>query len=188
MRSDASLAFVPIGGNLNLAAGAGVATPSNVLDMLGQGQGTAPQNIIGNTTLFGTNPGVGRYKQRINIAIASTPAVATATAATLTIQLQMAPDTGSAGGYLPGTWQVIDQSPAFTAAQLLAAQTGALQQPLRMDWPANFPDNLDPRYARLLFTVPAATDFTALTIYSALLTPVDDDYAVKQQARNYTVS
>lgn len=187
MRSDASIAFVPIGGNLNIAAAAGVATPSNVIDMLGAGVGVPPPSIIGNATLFGTNPGVGRYKQRINIGIALTPAVATATAATLTIQLQMAPDLGTPT-YQPGAWQTIDQSPAFTAAQLLAAQTGAIQQPLRMDWPPNFPDNLNPRYARLNFTVPAATDFTALTIAYAILTPIDDDFANKQQSRNYTVS
>jgi hypothetical protein len=43
MRSDALLAFVPIGGNLSLVAGAGVDIPSSqTIDLLGVGVGVAP--------------------------------------------------------------------------------------------------------------------------------------------------
>ena len=58
----------------------------------------------------------------------------------------------------------------------------------RMDWPAAFPANTArPRFVRLLFQVPAATNFTAGTISAAVVTMTRDDQANRQAAKNFTV-
>jgi hypothetical protein len=187
MRVDASVAFVPLGGNLSLVAPVGQNVASNTLDLLGAGVGVAPPNIIGNAATFGTDFGVGMVDNEIAIFLASTPAIAGA-GATLNVALQGAPDLGAGGNYQPGAWQTIVETSALTLAQLIAAQTGPKQQPIRMDWPPNWPANLNPRFMRLLFQMNAANAFTAGSVYGAIVTPVRDDYAVKFQPRNYTVA
>jgi len=189
MRSDATLAFVPIGGpGLSLVAGAGVAIPSTVLDLLGVGVGVAPPSIIGTQSLlFGTDFGVGRYVPHIAIFLSPTPIITTATAASLNCQLQMAPDLGTPT-YQPGAWQTIAETGPMTLAQLVAAQAGAKQQPIRMDFVPNFPAGLNPRYARLNFATAAGTSFTAGSIASAIITPVRDDLSNKFAQRNYSVA
>ena len=69
MLIDALVAFVAIGGNLSLVAGAGVTIPSTVIDLLGAGVGVAPPNIIGTRTVFGTDQGVGGIRPELNIAV-----------------------------------------------------------------------------------------------------------------------
>lgn len=189
MRIDSQLSWVPVGGPaFSLVAGAGVSVPSPiVLDLLGQGVGTAPQEIIGNSALFGTDFGVGARKQTIEILPSATPAFASGTVATLNVALQLAPDTGVGGGYLPGVYQTITETGPMTLAQLLALQAAATQGVIRMDWPPNFPANLNPRYARLLFQVPAATFFTAGAIAAAFITTVRDDQANRFAQRNFAV-
>lgn len=178
MMLDASLNFVGIGGNLSLVAGAGINIPSsNVIDFLGSGVGTAPPVIIGTPTLFGTDMGIGDIKAQIQ-AIIST-ALATSNVATLNMAFQLAPDT--AVTHQPGTWQTVVETGPITAAQ------GAANTVLRLDWPAAFPANENARYARLLFQVPAGTNFTAGVIASALVTTVRDDQANKYAAKNYVV-
>src|SRR5579863_8182505 len=102
MQLDALLNFVqpnamPV--SLVGAAGASISI-GGVIDLLGSGVGTAPQGIIGNTTLWGDDPGIGRVKPDIQITIGT--AVATGNGATTAFALQYAADTGAAGGYQPG--------------------------------------------------------------------------------------
>lgn len=185
MRLDANFQFVPLGGNLSLIAAAGVAVPStNTLDLLGAGVGVAPPSIIGNAALFGTDMGVGRYRQYIEAIIGT--ALATSTSALLNVALQLAPDTGAAGSYQPGTWQTVNESGQITAAQ------GAANTIIRLDFAPVFPVTLRPRFCRLLFQVQVAAGaalglFTAGTISSAFVTPTRDDQANRQAASNYTV-
>ncbi len=189
MRIDSQLSFVPLGANMSLVGGAGIAIPSlNVIDLLGQGVGTAPQGIIGNVATFGTDFGIDPRKQEIAIFLNSVPTIASANAAQLNIQLQLAPDLGAAGGFQPGAYQTIGETGFMTVAQLVAAQTGAKQQPIRLDWAPNFPANLNPRFARLNFALLAATNFTAGLVYAAIITTVRDDLANKFAAKNFTVS
>lgn len=181
MFSDALLSFVPLGAPLSLVAGAGVAIPStNTIDLLGVGVGLAPPSIIGNAAVFGTDMGIGGLRPELDVAIGT--AAVTANAATLNLALQAAPDTGAAGGYLPGTWQTIVETGALTAAQLTANQIIA-----RFPWLPVFPQTLRPRFLRLLAQMPAATNFTAGTINFALVVTVRDDQANKQAAANFSV-
>lgn len=180
MLIDSLLTFLPSGAVQSLVAAAGATTQiGNPIDILGSGVGTAPANIIGNATVFGEDTGVGSYKPLIELVIGV--AAVTGNAATLTIAFQGAPDTGAAGGYQPGTWQTLSATGALTAAQLTALQD------IRMDWPVSFPDNLDPRYLRLVAITPAGTNFTAGTISQAIVTNARDDQANKFQPRNFNV-
>jgi hypothetical protein len=181
MLLDALLNFVQQGAPLSIVGATGATFPSSVIDILGSGVGTAPQNIIGvQSTLFGSDTGVGREKLEI-LAIIGT-AFTTSNASTLTVAFQGAPDTGAAGSYQPGTWQTFSQSAALTAAQLTAGQD------IRMDWPVAFPDNENPRFLRLLFITPSGTAFTAGTVNFAVVTGTRDDQANKFAQRNYSLS
>lgn len=175
MITDALVNFVPIGSAVAIL---GVAVPSNVYDVLGSGVGTAPANIIGNRTLFGSDVGIGGVRPQLQVATGL--AFVTAAGATLNCAMQGAPDTGAAGNYQPGAWQTLEETGALTAAQLAAATLFA-----RFDWPPAFPANLNPRFYRLLFTPSAA--FTAGTIANAIVTMVRDDQANKFAPRAYTV-
>lgn len=181
MRSDALLAFVPIGGNLSLVAGAGVDIPSNVIDLLGKGVGVAPGSIIGNATLFGSDQGIGGFRPEINAVIGT--ALTAVAASTLTGKLQAAADQGAAGNYQPDTWNTIAQTGAMTAAQLAAGTVF-----LRFPFLPAFPATLRPRFLRLLFSPSAGGSFSAGTVAAALVTFVRDDQANKLAARNYSVS
>ena len=180
MITDASLNPIAIGSPLSCVGAAGVNFQSAVKDILGVGVGMAPPAIIGNVTLFGEDPGIGGKRPQLDIAVGA--AFVTANAATLNVQFQYAPDTGAAGGYQPGTWQTAVESGALTAAQLTAGQIIA-----RFDMPPAFPANQRPRFFRLNFAVPAATNFTAGTISYAIITNVRDDWAAKFGAKNFNV-
>jgi hypothetical protein len=181
MRIDSSLAFVPFGTPLSCVAGAGVAIPSQIIDLLGSGVGTAPANIIGTATVFGQDPGVGGGMPvpTFNIVVGTT--FLTGSAATLTVQYQASIDAGTPG-FTPSSWKTILQSPAYTAAQLLADTVI-----FRADLPPTFPDNLNPRFLRLNFAVLAATTFTAGTIKFAYPVVVRDDLANKNAVSNFVV-
>jgi hypothetical protein len=181
MRTDASISLVPIGTNLSMVAAAGASIPSpNTIDLMGSGVGTPPPNIIGNTTLFGTDLGIGAVKTQL--AVATGTAFTTADSCTLNVQFQGAPDTGAAGGYQPGTWQTFVETGPLTAAQLTAQTVIA-----RFDWPPAFPANERPRYMRLLFVTPSGDVFTAGTIAYAIPVDVRDDYSAKYQPSNFSV-
>lgn len=182
MRIDSQWSFIPTSAPLSLVAGAGVNIASNVIDLLGQGVGTAPQNIIGNVSLFGTDMGIatGLLTPKLQAVIGT--GLVTANSATLNLAFQLAPDT--ANTFQPGTWQTVEETGALTAAQLAAGTVFA-----RFTFPPVFPATLRPRYARLLGQIPSGTNFTAGTISFAGIVPTRDDYASEQQAaRNYSVS
>lgn len=184
---DSQLSFVPVGAPLSLVGAAGASIPStNVIDLLGQGVGTAPANIIGNAALFGTDVGVGgRVRPELNVVIGT--AAVTANSATLDLALQAAPDTGAAGGYLPGTWQTLEESGPLTAAQLTAGQV-IMRLPFPPAFPSSFFGGLRPRFLRLLAQVPSGTNFTAGTIASATVTMVRDDQTNKIATKNFIVA
>lgn len=180
MRSDALLAFVPIGTNLSLVAGAGIDVQSNVIDLLGGGVGTPVTNIIGNAAQPGSPDamGVGGMRPELNVTIGAPLAAGTGTP-TLNVQLEGAADDGTNN---PATWSVLGESGEISVAEGTADTVIA-----RLPWLPPFPENLRPRFLRLNFAIPAGTDFSAGTIASALVTTVRDDWFNRQAARNYTV-
>jgi hypothetical protein len=182
MITDSQLNFVPMQAPLSLVAAAGIAIPSAILDLLGSGVGTAPANIIGAASVFGMDAGVGSHR-RPELACSIGVAAVTANAATLNLALQAAVDTGSGGGYVPGTWTTIVETGPIAAASLTAGQPIG-----RFPLLPAFPANLNPRFLRLLFQVAAATNFTAGTIAYALMTWVRDDQANKFAAKGFSVA
>lgn len=177
--SDAILTFVPSA--LSLVAGAGIAIPTGPIDLLGEGAGLAPLNIIGRATLFGTDFGVGAHVLELMCRIGTLPV--TATSATLNLQWQFAPDAGTPT-YQPGTWYTVIESGAMAVANLAAGtRIGAWK------YPQMFPFNQRPRFTRLNFVVPAGTNFTAGTISQGFLTSVaPGEYAIANQPSNYTIA
>lgn len=179
MMLDSQLILVPTSTPLvmSLATAGSVQTP--VLDLLGQGPGTAPFNIIGNVTLFGTDFGVGKQQAELIASVGA--AFTTGNSATLTAQFQLAPDLGTPT-YQPGTWATIIEQPGITAAQLIANAIFA-----RFDWPPVFPLTSRPRFMRLNFVAAASTAFTAGSIGFAAVVLVRDDQSNRQAANNYAV-
>ena len=179
MFMDSLVTFVAPGAPLSLVSS--VPVESQVYDILGNGVGAAPTSIIGDTaSTFGTDMGVGGVRPELVVIIGT--AAATSNNATLTVQLQAAPDTGAAGGYQPGTWQTIEQSPAMTAAQLTAGTFI-----MRLPFPPAFPANLQPRFMRLQLSPAAGTSFTAGSISTASVTMVRDDLSNKFAQKNFVV-
>lgn len=176
---DNLLQFAGIGVAVSIVGAAGVNTASpTVIDILGSGVGTAPANIIGNRTLFGEDSGIGGKRPQIQLAVGA--AFVTANSATLNVAFQSAPDTGVGGGYLPGTWQTLNETGPMTAALLIA---GAIAQ---LDWPPAFPASAQNRFLRLLFQVPAATNFSAGSMLMST-TMVTDRQANRFAAKNFVV-
>lgn len=183
MITDAQLSFVPIGAPLSLVAGAGVNIPSpNTIDLLGEGVGLAPTNVIGNVTNFGSPDAMGVGGARPELAVVIGTTCTTSSSATLNVALQAAADAGSPT-YQPSTWDTLAETGAIAVANLTAGTVIA-----RFPWLPPFPANLRPRFLRLLFQVPSGDSFTAGTIGSALVTTVRDDQFNKYAANNYKVS
>jgi hypothetical protein len=187
MITDALLSFVPLQAPLSLVGANGQTFPSNVIDLLGQGVGTAPVNIIGTRTTFGTDQGVGGLRPELNITI-GVALVAGVAGTLLKAALQAAADQGAAGNYQPSTWIDVDSQDGITPAN---ATAGAVI--FRSPWIPTMPPGLMPRYLRLLFSPMTATalpsgDFSAGTISSALVTMVRDDQANKYAAKNFVVA
>lgn len=188
MRVDALLNFIPIGSPLSLVGGSGVSFRApKVIDLLGFGVGVPipatinNPTIIGNVTTWGSPDagGVGGIRPELDVVV-GTAAVANAGTPTLNVQLQAAADDGTGN---PSTYQTLGESGTITVAQLIAGR-----RIFRSPWLPPFPGNLRPRFISLNFLIPAATSFTALTIASALVTPLRDDPFQLQAARNYTVA
>jgi len=187
MRSDALLAFVPIGSPLSLVSGAATAIRSAIIDLAGVGAGQAMPNIFGvQNTTFGAPDamGVGGPRPELNVTIGT--ALAGAAGLTLNVALQAAADNGA---NQPGTWDNIAGQDGITLAQG-AANTVIFRSP----WLPPFPANLRPRFLSLLFSpvssggaVPSG-NFTAGTIASAIVTLVRDDQFNKFAQKNYSVS
>lgn len=181
MMTDSQLNFVPVNSNLSIVGATGASFPGPVvIDLLGTGVGTAPQNFTGTRTLFGQDPSIGGIKIQIEAIVGT--AFTTADSCTLNMQFQGAPDTGVGGGYLPGTYTTYAETGTISAANLTAGQV------LRLDWPAVFPEGETlPRYIQLNFATPTGEQFTAGTIASAITTMVRDDQTNKFAAKNFTV-
>jgi hypothetical protein len=181
MITDALDQFLGLGVNQSMVGAAGASIQiGNIVDLLGLGAGVGPTSqIIGNVTTFGSPDaaGVGGVRPELNVSVGT--AFVTATGATLEVALQGAPDLGSPT-FQPGTWQNLGTSGALTAAQLTANEVI-----MRLPWLPPFPPNLRPRFLRLWGIIPAATDFTAGTIASALVTFVRDDQFQKYAANNF---
>jgi len=186
MITDALVAFVPIGGNLSLVAGAGLTIRSGIIDLLGAGVGVAPPNIIGNAALFGEDAGVGGIRPELNITIGT--GLTGAAGQLLKVALQAAVDLGVGGNYQPGAWVDIASQDGITMANAVAGAVVA-----RFPFLPTMPANLRPRFLSLLFSPMTATalpsgSFTTGTIASALVTMVRDDQANKFAAANYKVA
>lgn len=181
MRLDSQLNFVPAPLSCVGATGASFPSP-NVIDLLGQGVGTAPQNIIGNAATFGEDIGVGGGSVEPELMCTVGTAFVTGGSATLNVQLQASADSGVGGGYQPASWVTLEETGAISAANLTANQVIA-----RFDWPPNFPANLGARYLRLNFVTPSGQQFSAGTIAFAGFTLVRDDQSQKYATKNYTV-
>jgi len=151
-----------------------------VIDLLGSGVGTAPQGIIGNTSVWGHDPGIGRIKPEIQINIGT--AFTTGTAATGRFCLEYAADQGAAGNYQPSTWYVSSATEAHAAAALAANAV------IKMDVTPAPPEVPAPRFVRLTMQVPAATNMTAGTVTFAGLTMARDDNTTKFAPNNYVVA
>lgn len=189
MITDQSVAFIPNGAPLSCVGGAAQTFASGIVDVLGQGVGTAPANIIGNATLFGSDIGVGGDRPELNVTVGTAFVGADQT---LKAALQAAPDTGAGGGYQPGDWVDVVSQDGLTPSELV---TGAVI--LRTPFLPDMPPNLNPRYFRLLFSPQSVSagvattpggDFSAGTIASAVVTMVRDDQANKFAAANFHVA
>lgn len=182
MQTDALLNFVPPGIPLSLVGAAGVNIPSQILDLFGVGVGQPVPSIIGQAVVAGSPDAMGTGMLRPELVVSIGTTLVTATAATLNTALQAAIDTGAGGGYQPGTWNTLIETGPIAVASLIAGTVIA-----RFPWVPPFPENLRPRFLRLLFQVPAATDFTAGTIGWATVTFVRDDLFNKQAVGNFVV-
>ena len=182
MLTDALLSFIPVyAPPQSMVAAAGVSLQiGQTIDLLGQGVGTPPQNVIGNASLFGQDPGSGFLKPFLRTITGT--AFVTANSATLNLQLQYAADTGAGGSYQPSTWNTIVESGTISAANL-AANTILP----KLEFEPVFPYNLRPRFIRLNGSIPSATNFTAGTIAVALVLLGADEFANKLATRGYTV-
>lgn len=178
MITDALVNFIPNGTPLSLVAGAGVDVRSDIIDLLGTGVGTAPQNIIGNRTKFGSDVGIGGIRAQLEVIV--TTALVTASAATLNVAFQAAADDGT---YNPDTWKTLVETGEIAVTDVDAIGDICA----RFDFPPAFPVNFSPRFLSLLFQVPAGTTFTAGKVI-APVTMVRDDQANRFTPNNYVVA
>jgi hypothetical protein len=178
-----SLSFVPIGGNLSLVAGAGVAIPSpNVIDLLGAGVGTAPPSIIGNAHCSAptrASAAVPSGDQRDHRHRARHRAAATLNTRCRPRPTRAPPATIS---------RHLEDARRDRTAHRRAArrQHGVSRFPFLPVFPATVAPAL-PAPA-VLAGNNAAGSFTAGTVRLALVTMVRDDQANKQAAKNFSVS
>lgn len=183
MITDALLNFVAPGASLSLVGVASTPSPL-IIDLLGLGAGVSPtpEDIIGNTTLWGDPDAAGTsgFHPEINIGLGSV-AFTTGGAATLNVALQGAPDAGTPT-FQPGTWVTYIETGVIAIANLTA--NAAIKLPFHLP----FPPNARPRFLRLLFQIPAANTFTAGSIASALVTTLRDDYFAKYSPNNYVAA
>lgn len=179
---DALTAFVLPGGNFSLVAGAGVTVQiGQTYDLLGQGVGTAPANIIGVNRLggfYGVDPGMTKMKPELEIDFAVSPAGT----GTFQYGVQYAPDTGAAGGYQPGTWETVIETGGDAATEYGTAN------PVRLDLPPAPPATPQPRYIRLVMIPASGDNLTAGAVSFAGIVMARTDLVNANAPSNYTVA
>lgn len=181
MLTDANLALVPFGsGGLSLVGLASAPSPG-VIDILGQGVGTAPQNIFGNTTVFGQADAMGVGEKRMELNVATGNSAFVGVGVSLNVQWQGAIDSGVGGGYQPGTWNTFGESGVIAVGSLTANTIIA-----RLPFLPPFPENLRSRFLRLNFVMTGGL-FTTGIIAFALPVLVRDDQFQRYAARNYSI-
>lgn len=180
MQSDALLNFVQPGGSATAVGSAGAVVPiGNVIDLLGNGSGSAPTSIIGNVSTFGHDPGIGRVKPVVQIIVGTS--FTTANSATAVFALQYAADAGSPS-YVPGTWYISSATEPHAASVMVAGAR------INMGFTPAPPEVPRPRFIRLVLIVPSATNFNAGAINFAGPVMVADTLAFRQQPRNYAAA
>jgi len=173
MINDALVNFIPLTTPLDLGNGVAGDYASSIIDLLGQGDGTTPNNIFGNATYFGEDPGIGRFRPQIEVLV--TEAFVGGTS--LQVKFQAAPDDAD---HVASTWTTLVETPAIATASLTLSQVLA-----RFDFPPAFPAGLNPRFLRLLFTTVGV--FTAGMVLAPVVM-VRDDQSNKFIPRNYAVA
>lgn len=185
MQIDQQLTFVGIGAapvSLVGAAGALIQI-GGTIDMLGQGVGVAPQGVIGNpfNGFYGVDPGPGMLKPTLAGRIGT--ALATGNAATVEFVLQVASDTGAAGGFQPGTWE------DWVTAGVQAVGAYPVNSKIRMDFTPLPNSTPAARYMRFIMRPLTATNLSAGTCTFAGLVMADDDLQnVQNGPVNYVVA
>jgi len=134
------------------------ASSSSIYDITGAGSGNAPNQIIGNATVFGADLGIGGGVATPYLLMNVTAAFVSGGGGTLQVGVQAAIDSASS----PGTYTTIVQTGLFTAAQLSAGQNLLIPLP-----PVTIGEAL-PRFYRVYYTVATAV-FSAGKVTSVIL-------------------
>ena len=139
----------------------------------------AGSNVIGNSTVFGEDLGIGRGKGTPRIVVTSgagTPAAADS----LVIAFRGAADPGASGAVSGLTMIPYIQTRAIPLASILASTRLA-----SFDWPKREIQAALPRFVNLGYTV-AGSNFTGLTVYADVtLGPDDGNGTLGQYSSNY---
>lgn len=143
-------------------------TPSSVIDMLG---GVAINK--GNATAWGQDLGIGDGEAIPKIACFIGTGFTTVNSATLNVAFQGSTDSS--------TWTTYVETGPIPASKLIAgAKIAAFDWPLR-----DVEATALPRYIRLLYQLPAATAFTAGSIFLAGIVIQRGDWAAGQYPSNF---
>lgn len=180
---DALTCFVLPGANFSLVGGAGASIQiGGIYDLLGQGVGTPPANIIGSNRLngfYGVDPGEGKMKPELEIDFGVSPA---ASGGTYQFAVQYAPDTGAAGGYQPGTWETVTETGSVSATEYTSLA------PVRLDLPPAPPATPQPRFIRLLMIPSSGNNLTAGAVSFAGIVMARTDMVSVNAPSNYSVA
>lgn len=143
------------------------ANATNLYDITGAGSGNAPTMTGGNAGVIGADIGDGDGVARPYLFMNVTTAFVSAGGATLTVSLQAAPDNGS---NVAGTYTVLYQSAAFTAAQLAAGETLIVPVPPRAL--NGIPGEALPRFYQVVYTVATSTFSAGKVTTNFVINPV----------------
>jgi hypothetical protein len=180
MLADSLVSFLPLGAQINFAGlvpGAVVQAPQTY-DIAGYGVGQPVQSIVGlGSSPFGFDVGVDIRKTYIRASVGT--GFTTGNGALLSVQFLGAPDTGAAGGFQPGVFQV------FNSVDLIPAAALTAQENVDLDWPVAAPPGVPlPRFYRIQFTVSPGGVFTTGTIGFIRVTPGRPNLSAFKQAKS----
>lgn len=128
------------------------ANATNLYDITGAGSGNAPTMIGGNAGVIGADMGAGDGEAIPYVVMNVVQAFVSGGGATLTVSLQAAPDNGS---NVAGSYTVLYQSAAFTAANLALGETLLFPIPPRAL--SGVPGEALPRFYQVVYTVGTST-------------------------------